>query len=205
VPMPLRLLSIDARTFGRDRARLAKAISSAQVDVACVHHGPHLLRWRSISAAIGRRSGLVVVSGGRTAGANLLLSGLGVDVLAVRDVRLRSPSRLDAPGASLAALRLGGHEFVLVSATLIGNAAERVAQARELQSTVNSLVPNTPPAVISAQGADRPGTVAWQSLVENRVGVAGRIFVDARIDVGDVSEVAGGTAVSPAIALDLSL
>jgi hypothetical protein len=37
------------------------------------------------------------------------------------------------------------------------------------------------------------------------VGVAGRIFVDARIDVGDVSEVAGGTALSPAIALDLSL
>ncbi|HKC29555.1 MAG TPA: hypothetical protein VKB75_16185 [Jatrophihabitans sp.] len=205
MPTPLRLLSIDARTFGRDRARLAKAIAEAQPDVACVHRGPHLLRWRTISAAIGRRSGLVVVGGGRPAGANLLLSSLAVDVLAVRDVRLQPASQLDAPGACLAALRLRGQEFVLVSATLIGNAAERVAQARELQAAIDRLVPSAPPTIISAQGADRPGTVAWQSLVDSRVGVAGRMFVDARIDVGEVSEVAGGSAVSPAIALELSV
>jgi hypothetical protein len=74
VSTSLRLLSIDARAFGRDRVALARAVAAAEVDVACVHGSPHLLRWRSISAAIARRAGLVVVTGGRTAGANLVLS-----------------------------------------------------------------------------------------------------------------------------------
>jgi endonuclease/exonuclease/phosphatase family metal-dependent hydrolase len=189
VPTPLRLLSLDARNFGRDRGALARAIASAEVDVACLHGGPHLLRWRSISAAIGRRSGLVVVTGGRTAGANLLLSTLGVDVLAVRDLVLPGRSRLRRPGAAAAVLRLRGAEFVLAAANLDGNAAERLGQARSVQQALDRLVPDLPPAVISAVGADRPGTAAWQSLVENRVGVSGRIFVDGRIDVADAAEV----------------
>ena len=35
---------------------------------------PHLLRWRSKCAALARTSGLVVVGGGRRAGANLVMS-----------------------------------------------------------------------------------------------------------------------------------
>lgn len=201
----LRLLSIDARSFGRNRAALASAISAAGVDMACIHRGPHLLRWRSISAAIGRRSGLVVVTGGRPAGANLLLSSLSLDVSAVRDVRLSRQSRLDAPGAALAALRCAASPFLLVSATLIGNAAQRLGQATELQAAIEHLVPGAPPAIISAQGADRPGTVAWQALAENRVGVAGRIFVDARIGVGAAHEIAGGTALNPAVVVELTV
>ncbi len=201
----LRLLSIDARTFGRDRAALAKVISAAGVDVACVHGSPHLLRWRSISAALGRRAGLVVVTGGRQAGANLLLSTLGVDVSAVRDVRLTGGSRLTPPGAALAALRLRGADFVLVAASLAGNAAVRLAQTRELQAAIGGLVPGDPPAIISAVGPDRPGTAAWQSLVENRVGVAGRFFVDGRVGVDEASEVAGGAPGSPAWVVQLTL
>jgi hypothetical protein len=191
VPRSVRLLSIDARPFGRDRAALANVIADADADVACVHGGPHLLRWRSISAALGRQAGLVVVTGGRSAGANLLLSTLAVDVLVVRDVLLTGGTRLTRPGAALATLRLRRTEFALVSATLVGNAAERLGQARELQSAIDRLVPGDPPAVISAEGSDRPGTAAWQSLVENRVGVAGRIFVDGRLTVVDAAELSG--------------
>jgi hypothetical protein len=205
VSMSLRLLSVDARSFGRDRTALAKVISAAEADVACVHGGPHLLRWRSISAALGRQAGLVVVTGGRPAGANLVLSTLGVDVSRVRDVRLAEAPRLGPPGAALAALRLRGVDFVLASATLIGNSAERVAQARDLQTALARLVPGDPPAIICAEGADRPGTAAWQSLVENRVGVAGQIFVDGRIGVEEASEVAGGSPVSPAVVVELAL
>lgn len=193
MPTSLRLLSIDARPFGRDRAALARVIGDSGVDVACVHGGPHLLRWRSISAALGRRAGLVVVTGGRTAGANLLLSTLAVDVDKVEDVLLTGGTRLTRPGAALAALRRQDSEFRLVSATLIGNAAERLAQAGELQSAIERLVPGDPPTIISAEGSDRPGTAAWQALVANRVGVAGRLFVDGRISVTDAAELPAKT------------
>jgi hypothetical protein len=183
----VRLLSVDARSFGRDRGALAELIAGAGADVVCIHGGPHLLRWRSICAALARRAGLVVVTGGRTAGANLLLSTLGVDVTAVRDVRLSGASA----GAALAALRLQGAEFVVGSATLVGNSAERVGQARELQTAITSLVPANPPAIISAEGSDRPGTAAWQVLVDERVGVAGRLFVDGRLGVADATELPG--------------
>ena len=191
MPTSLRLLSIDARPFGRDRVALAKVIGDSGADVACVHGGPHLLRWRSISAALGRQAGLVVVTGGRTAGANLLLSTLGVDVSTVQDVVFDGGSRLTRPGAALAELRLRDTSFLLVSATLIGNAAERLAQAGELQSAIERLVPGDPPTIISAEGSDRPGTAAWQALVENRVGVAGRLFVDGRVSVRDAAALPG--------------
>lgn len=191
MPTSLRLVSIDARPFGRDRAALAKVIADAGADVACVHGGPHLLRWRSLSAALGRRAGLVVVTGGRSAGANLVLSTLAVDVLVVRDVLLTGGTRFTRPGAALAALRLRGSEFVFVSATLLGNAAERLTQAGELQTAIERLVPGHPATVISAEGADRPGTAAWQSLVQNRVGLAGRIFVDGRLAVADAAHLSG--------------
>lgn len=201
----LRLLSIDARGFGRDRIALARAIAAADADIACVHGGPHLLRWRSICAAIGRRSGLVVATGGRTAGGNLVLTTLGVDVGAVRDLRFSGSGGLVAPGAALAALRVAGVEFVLAGATLVGNAAERVSQARELQVAIEGLGPGDAPAIVSAEGSDRPGTAAWQALVESRVGVAGRIFVDGRLTVEHASETGGGTRANPTVVVDLTL
>ena len=194
MPTSLRLLSIDARPFGRDRDALAQAVAAADVHVACIHGGPHLLRWRSISASVGRRAGLVIVTGGRTAGANLLLSSLSVDVLAGQDVLLSGGTRLNPAGAALAALRVRDAEFLLASASLIGNAAERLAQAGELQAAVDRLVPGDLPAVISAEGSDRPGTAAWQMLVENRVDVAGQVFVDGRLDVSDATPQPGRAA-----------
>lgn len=200
----LRLLSVDARPFGRDRAALARAIGAARIDVAAVHGAPHLLRWRSISASVARRAGLVVVTGGRTAAANLLVSTLGVDVDAVRDVRLPRPSGFGTPGAALAGLRRGPAGFVFAGATLVGNAAERVGQARDVQAEIGTLLPGDPPAVICAEGADRPGTAAWQALAENRVAVAGRIFVDARITVGEVREQPGDPGSPVVVELELA-
>lgn len=204
VPTPLRLISVDGRAFGRDRAAVSKLISTAGADVACVHGGPHLLRWRSISAALGRRAGMVVVTGGRPAGANLVLSTLAVDVRAVADIRL-DDSRLNPAGAALAALSLRGSEFVLVSATLIGNSAERLGQVRALQKAIDELVPGDLPAIISAEGADRPGTSAWQALLENRVSVPGQLFVDGRIAVERASESPGRALTQPGAMVELVL
>lgn len=200
----LRVLSVDARAFGRDRAGLAALISSADPDAVCVHNGPHLGRWRNKTAALARRSGRVVVAaGGRRSGANTLLSTLALDSGLTREARFTATGGTRPPGAALAVLRAGGQDLLLVSATLIGNAAERLDQARELRSTVEGLVPGNPPAIVSAVGSDRPGTAAWLSLAENRVAVAGRFFVDERIDVHSGQEV-GGTPGAPAVLAVLS-
>ncbi|MDT4927127.1 MAG: hypothetical protein QOG01_4840 [Pseudonocardiales bacterium] len=199
----MRLLSVNARRFGRARTALARVISSAEPDIVCVHGAADLVRWRQAVAALAREAGLVVViGGGRQAGATLLLSSLGVDVVAVRDLRFIGGGGLHPPGAALAAMRLRGTDFALVAATLIGNSAERVGQVDELHRALAGLVPGEPPAVISADGADRPGTAAWQALVENRVAVGDRIFVDGGIDVGDAHPLSA--AGSPTV-VELSL
>ena len=187
MPTSLRLLSVDAQAFSGDRAALARAMSMAAPDVVCVHSSPHLLRWRSISAALARRAGLVVVGGGRPAGANLLLSTLRVDVDAVRDLSFTG-HRCTRAGAALAALHVGACGFVVTSATLARDAAERRAQAGELQSALDRLVPGERPVIISVAGVEHPDGAARHPLAEDRVAVAGGICVDRRIAVSAVSE-----------------
>ena len=189
----LRLLTVDARRSGRDRSALLKAITEPGPDVVCVHGGPRGLRWRAQCARLAREAGLVVVTGGRHAGGNLLLSTLGVDVTVVQDVRLGDGPRWHPPGAALAALAADGVPFVLAGGTLVGNAADRLGQAHRLRRCLDALVPGGPPAVISAEGGDRPGTAVWEALADSRVGVTDRLFADARITVSEAAEPAAGT------------
>jgi hypothetical protein len=122
----LRLAAADARSFGRDRRALSAALAAAQPQVAVVHNGPHLARWRTLSSTIAREAGLVVVGGGRRAGANLVLSSLSVDFVSVSDVRgAGSPLR---PGAAvLARLRYRGARFAVAALGPEGATALRSA------------------------------------------------------------------------------
>jgi hypothetical protein len=200
----LRLLSVNARSLPLDRAALAQLIEAARPDVACVHGSPSLLRWRSISAALARRAGLVVVSGGRTGGANLLMSSLGVDVVRTTDLRFTGAGLLRPSGAALAVLRLRGREFIVAAAQFAGTAAVRRQQAGELQAAIARLVPADPAVVISAQGANGSSTAAWQALSENRVAIADGIFVDGRIGIGEARELPTRAASQP-VCVELSL
>lgn len=188
----LRLLSVNARTMSLDRAALARTIAEVRPDLACVHGAPSLLRWRSISAELAREAGLVVVSGGRTAGGNLLMSTLGVDVLTTRDLTYSGGRGVRPPGAALAMLRLRGSEFAVTGARLTGDAGKRLEQTSQLSRAVDGLTPGDPPLVLAVDGAGGPGSSAWQALGETRVAVAGGVFVDARIGIADVNEISGG-------------
>lgn len=202
----MRLLSVDAATTGRDRVALASLISGAQADVACVHNSPHLLRWRSTSAALGRRSGLVVAGGGRPAGANLLLCSLGVDAPASRDLSFDVGGVMRPAGAVLGHLRVRGTDVVLVAAALVGNAAQRLDQVVVLQRAIERFLPGDVPSIVSVHGAVRPGTAAWQALAEGRVAAAGRVFVDERLAVGASSKLDGhASAANPPVVVDIIL
>ena len=200
-----RVLSVDAHVAGRDRALLGRLIGDARADLVCIHNGPSLGRWRQRVAALARRAGLVVVHpGGRAAGGNVLLSTLGVDSGATTESVFGGRGLLHPPGAALAVMRSGDAEFVLASATLIGNAAERLGQAGELQAVLERFVPGSPPVLLSAIGIDRPGTAAWQALADGRVPVGARFFADGRIGVGEV-EVSGGPGRATSVLAELTV
>src|SRR6476661_3036669 len=76
----LRVLTYNVRSMRDDRDALGRVIRSAEPDVVLVQESPRFLRWRSLCAELDRRINLVVVSGGRLAGANLILSSLAVTV-----------------------------------------------------------------------------------------------------------------------------
>jgi hypothetical protein len=161
----MRLLTVDARRLGRDDAALARLIADAQPDVACIHGAPHRLRWRSKCAAIARQAGLVVVTGGRTAGANLIVSSLGVDVVAVEDVRF------GRAGAALAALSQRGAEFLIACTN---------APAAEVAAALRALVPGDRPAIVCADArADVAGSLTAGPATELPGGV-GRV-VEVRL------------------------
>src|SRR5581483_8178736 len=111
-------MTYNVRSMRDDDAALARVISSAAPDVVCVQEAPRFLRWRSTCAALARMSGLVVVGGGRPAGANLIMSTLGVDALSVHDIGFSTDPLLHRRGAALAVLRLRGTTFAVAGTHL---------------------------------------------------------------------------------------
>ena len=134
---------------GRDRAELARLITSAGADLVCVHGAPAGFRWRQACADLARRSGLVVVAGGRAGGGVLVLSTLGVDVDAVQELRFGTRP---LAGTVLAALRHRGTRFVLAAADLAAD--DQVAQ---LTAAAGSFVPGGDPILYAVRGAHRDG------------------------------------------------
>lgn len=164
----LRLLSYNVRSMRDDRAALARVISSAAPDVVCVQEAPRFLRWRSTCAALARMSGLVVVGGGRPAGANLILSSLSVDVTATADVLFSKDAGLHQRGTAIAILRLRGVDFAVAGTHLDTKPEPRLRHVRELDAAIASNVPADVPTIVAADVNDRPGSPSWAALTERR-------------------------------------
>jgi endonuclease/exonuclease/phosphatase family metal-dependent hydrolase len=104
----LRLLTYNVRSMRDDRDALGRVIRSAEPDVVLVQESPRFLRWRALCAELARRGNLVVVGGGRLAGSNLILSALGVDVIAQTDVLFSRDPGLHRRGTAIATLSKRG-------------------------------------------------------------------------------------------------
>lgn len=197
----LRLLTYNVRSMRDDRAALARVIRSAEADVVLVQESPRFARWRSLCAELARTSNKVVVSGGRPAGANLILSSLGVDVVATHDVLFSKQPRLHQRGAAIAVLEYRGSKFAVAGVHFSLNAAERAKHLGELDAELARLVPAEIPVIVAGDINDQPGSPVWSTLAVARQDVfasAGHpltapsaapsktidgIFVDRRITV----------------------
>jgi endonuclease/exonuclease/phosphatase family metal-dependent hydrolase len=167
----LRLLSYNVRSLRDDAGAVARVIRAAEAHVVCVQEAPRFLRWRAKCAALARRSGLVVVTGGRTAAANLILSALDVDVVATRDVRFSRDRRLHQRGTALAELRLQGTSFAVAGTHLDLVEPPRIRHVGELEEAVSALIAPSVPTVVAGDVNDEPGSPTWTRLAERRTDV----------------------------------
>jgi endonuclease/exonuclease/phosphatase family metal-dependent hydrolase len=162
--MILRLLSYNIRALRDDNEALFRVIRAADADVVCIQEAPRFLRWRSKVAGIARRSGLVVVTGGRPAGSNVIMSTLGVTVVATHDIGFTRDRGQYARGMAVAVLSKGPARFVLAGTHLDLVEAPRLRHIAELHATLDRLVPADLPRILAGDMNCRPGEPGWTAL-----------------------------------------
>lgn len=163
----MRLLTYNVRSLRDDEAAVTRVIRAARPDVVAIQEAPRFLRWRSTCAALARRSGLVIVTGGRPAAANLLLSTLAVEVEATRDVLFSQDPRLHQRGAALAVLRLGGMRVAVAGTHLDLVDEPRQRHVTELHAALDVFAQGVA-AIVAGDVNDVPGSAAWRALAQRR-------------------------------------
>ena len=160
----LRLLSYNIRSLRDDEDAVMRVIAAAKPNVVAIQEAPRFLRWRSTAARIARRTGLVVVGGGRPAAANLLLSGLEVTVEATHDVLFSRQPRLHQRGTAIALMSLSGRRFAVAGIHLDLLEPPRLRHVTELHSALDDLVPADVPLIVAGDTNDDPGSAVWRGL-----------------------------------------
>jgi endonuclease/exonuclease/phosphatase family metal-dependent hydrolase len=164
----LRVLTYNVRSMRDDRDALGRVIRSAEPDVVLVQESPRFLRWRSLCAELARRSNLVVVSGGRFAGSNLIMSSLGVDVVSTADVLFTRDPGLHRRGTAIAVLTKLGAKFAVAGTHLDLTEAPRRRHVDELEEAIATHVPDSVPTIVGGDINDAPGSPAWLALTTTR-------------------------------------
>ena len=159
----LRVLSYNVRSLRDDPAAVARVIRAADPQVALIQEAPRFWRWRTACAALARQAGLVLVTGGRTSGANLVLSSLAVEVLATHEISLSAQPKLHLRGAAMAVLRLSGGEFAVAGTHLDLVESARLTHLDELAAVLADRLPDVP-LLLGGDLNAVPGSATWQRL-----------------------------------------
>ncbi|MFL6238042.1 MAG: endonuclease/exonuclease/phosphatase family protein [Actinomycetes bacterium] len=159
----MRLLTYNVRSLRDDKVAVAAVIRACDADVVCIQEAPRFLRWRSKCAALARESGMFVVTGGRVAGAMLLLARLGVDVEASYDVLLQKTPHLHQRGLAVGVLRVKGERYAVASMHLSLEDTERTRQVDEVISHMER-VRDGAPIVLAGDVNETPDRPRWEAL-----------------------------------------
>ncbi|HEX8092363.1 endonuclease/exonuclease/phosphatase family protein [Jatrophihabitans sp.] len=160
----LRLLSYNVRSMRDDVDALARVMREIAPDVAIIQEAPRFLRWRSRCAALARRAGMVVVTGGRPSGANLVLSSLAVEVAATHELAFTADRHLHHRGAAVAVLKLKGAPFAVAGTHLDLIEAPRLRHLDELAAFAASTLPEDAPLIVGGDLNAVPSSATWQRM-----------------------------------------
>lgn len=160
-PGELRVLTYNIRSLRDDRHAVARVISACSPDVVCVQEAPRFAFWRRKCRWLATATGLALVTGGRPAGAMLLLARAGLPVLGTADVLLRKAPRLHQRGLAIAVLDTPLGRATVASMHLDVVAAERLRHAAEVLSI---LAGYPDPLVLAGDVNELPGGPAWELL-----------------------------------------
>jgi endonuclease/exonuclease/phosphatase family metal-dependent hydrolase len=160
----VRVLTWNVRSLRDDAAGVARVLRDVAPDIALIQEAPRLWRWRSTCARLARESGLVVVTGGRSAAGNLLLCSMRVRVVSSYDLLLPKRPRLHRRGAVVAVLELDGRQLRVLGTHLDLDPTARLGSALRLRESTYD--------VIGADVNEEPGGPAWDALSRGLVDVA---------------------------------
>jgi len=157
----LRVLSYNVLSLRRGTDKVAAVIRACDPDVVCVQEAPRFLFWRRRCRALAAAAGLKVVTGGRPAGAVLVLARPGLRVVTTKNVKLPWHPPLHRRGMAIGVFEAGGSEVTVASTHLSLNDAERLAQADLVLTHLAAL---RRPAVLAGDVNEDPDDAAWRVL-----------------------------------------
>jgi endonuclease/exonuclease/phosphatase family metal-dependent hydrolase len=158
----LRVMSYNVRSLRDDARGVADVIRACRADVVCVQEAPRFLRSRVKCAALAREAGLFVVTGGRSAGAMLLLGSMRTAVRHREDVLLEHTPGLYQRGLAMAVLEVDGARFGVASMHLSLDAAERMRQVGEVAGHVRRL--DAAHVILAGDVNEPPDRLRWRAL-----------------------------------------
>lgn len=159
----LRVMTYNVLSLRMGADRVAAVIRACEPDVVCLQEAPRFWRWRERCARLALDSGLRIVTGGRPAGAVMLLVRPELPVVERRAVRLPWHPPLHRRGVALGVLDAGGTHVAVASTHLSLNDAERLRQARDVVALLRSY---EVPAIVGGDVNEDPGGAAFGTLAE---------------------------------------
>jgi endonuclease/exonuclease/phosphatase family metal-dependent hydrolase len=158
----VRVMTYNVRSLRDGRSRVAAVIRACEPDIVCIQEAPRFARWRSKCAALARESHLVVVTGGRTAGATLLLCGIRARVRQRADMLLTSTPGLHLRGLASAALELDGVRLGAASMHLGLDEDERARHVGEVFEQLSAL--DASHLVLAGDLNEAPDLPRWRAV-----------------------------------------
>ena len=172
----MRLLCYNIRSLRDDQAAVVRVIRSAAPDVVLIQEAPRFLRWRVACAALARHSRLIWVSGGRAAGANLVLCTMAMRTVEHFDIPFSDQPKLHHRGAAAAVLELAGSRFAVAGTHLDLIEQPRLRHLDELAEFAAARLDGVP-LIVGGDLNAVPGSATWQRCAA--------FGVDAYSAVGD--------------------
>ena len=168
----LRVVTYNVHGLRDDLDALTAVVRELEPDVLVVQEAPRRFRWRSRSAELARRFGLVYASGGGTALGNLILVSLRVAVPGAWALRYPLTPGRHMRGAAFARCVVDRVPFVVAGTHLSLDGAERLTQARLLDAALSGRT-DPVPAVLAGDLNETPDGPAFGLLAAGRVDAAG--------------------------------